>query len=663
MELNGNQKGASKYTKKLHKEIFEQMDPALSEIEREDLENYKAHFIFMLGDENIRNEAGDVIWPRELQHGLTEKEFPDTVNPYLWKNYVNGYYAGVVKYAEGFYTVSGLDSSPIGFIRSKNGWIIQDCGNTVSAAQIAVDLIEKAVNEKVRGKIKAIIYSHTHTDHLGGVAAFATPEEVGTLEEGKIPILAPAEFEQSLVDDNLYAGIAMSRRLTYQCGLYLPHNEKGRVSIGLSSTLGVQGGVSSIMPTWLITEDSTVEVDGVKLSFVLAPNTETRAHMCTYFDDYHVLFLGDVGVGTIHNTYTMRGAPVRDANYWGKVFYKLYRLYGKKVQAIYQGHGIPHFKLESRPDNLKRYLLDNAVAYKYTHDQALLLANEGYTIDEVGRYLKVPESISRTWYTRGHYGSYSFNARGTIQRYLGFYDGNPVNLLPMDKREYAKKIISYIGSEELVLEKAKQDFENGEYQWVATITQVLINKDPKNKEARYLCADSFEQLGYQTENALWRNAYLAAALDLRNPEIAENMNGRAMGNDEVIPFVSVELLLDHLGINFDGFAAGGLSADFALRVKLPNGGDSDHKIEVYKGTILHEVINQEEEILRLKEEGKLYTLSKRELYQLATKHLPKETADSLPEELAAIYAFVVDTSQYRHFHLVEPNEHKPDSCD
>lgn len=657
MELNGSPKGASQYTKRLHKEILNQMNPALLEIEREDLENYEAHFILKLGDENLKNEAGDIIWPRALQHELTEKEYPDTVNPYLWKNYTSGYSAGVVKYADGFYTVSGLDSSPIGFIRSKNGWIIQDCGNTISAAQISIDLVEKAVKEKVRGNIKAIIYSHTHIDHLGGVAAFVTPEEVGTLEEGKIPIIAPAEFEQSLVDDNLYAGIAMSRRLTYQCGLYLPHSEKGRVSIGLSSTLGVRGEVSSIMPTWLIEEDSSIEVDGVKLSFVLAPNTETRSHMCTYFDDYDVLFLGDVGVGTIHNTYTMRGAPVRDANYWGKVFYKLYRLYGDQAQAIYQGHGIPHFKRKGRPDNLKRYLLDNAVAYKYTHDQALLLANEGYSIEEVGQNLKVPESISRTWYTRGHYGSYSFNARGTIQKYLGFYDGNPVHLLPLDKRELAEKIISYIGSEELALEKAKQDFEKGEYQWVATITQILINKNPKNQDARYLCADSFEQLGYQTENALWRNAYLAAALDLRNPEIAENMNGRAMGNDEVIPYVSVELLLDHLGINFDGLAAGDLYADFALRVKLPKGEISNHKIEVYKGTILHEPIRSEEELARIQGQGKLYTLSKGELYQLATKRLPRETADALPEELAAIYQYVVDTSQFKHFHLVEPNEH------
>lgn len=655
MDLNAGQKGASVYTQRLHDKLLKEMDSERAAIEKEDVENYKRHIIYELGDEDIKNNLGEV-WPRSMQKKLTDQDYPDTVNPYLWDNYVNGYAAGVVKFADGFYTVSGLDSSPIGFVKSEHGWIIQDCARTVPAAEIAINALEKAIGENVRNNIRAIIYSHTHNDHLGGVAAFLTPEETGSIEEHKIPIIAPAEFEQSLVDDNLYAGIAMSRRLMYQCGLYLEHNEKGRVSIGLASTLGVRGRTSSIMPTWLIEEDSTVEVDGVKMSFILAPNTETRAHMCTYFENYKVLFMGDVGVGTIHNIYTMRGAPVRDANYWGKVFYKLYRLYGEKAVAVYQGHGIPHFKMEHRPDNLKKYLLDNAVAYKYTHDQALLLANEGYSIDDIGRRLEVPESISKTWYTRGHYGSYSFNARGTIQKYLGFYDGNPVNLLPLDKRELAQKLVSYMGCEELVLEKAKEDFEKGEYQWVATITQHLIYLNPFNKDARYLCADAFEQLGYQTDNALWRNAYLAAALDLRHPKVAEHLNIKAMSNDEVIPYVSDDLLLDHLGVNFDGFAAGDEAVQFILKSFIDASKVRYHSVKLYKGTILHEEVQDAAEIGQAQKDGKLFELSRDDLYLFATKSLPDEKVKNLPQELLTIYRYVVDTSQYKNFHLVEPIE-------
>jgi alkyl sulfatase BDS1-like metallo-beta-lactamase superfamily hydrolase len=427
--------------------------------------------------------------------------------------------------------------------------------------------------------------------------------------------------------------------------LYLNPDEKGRVSIGLSSNLGVRGSISYPMPNLLIEEDQTIEVDGVALTFVLAPNTETRAHMITYFDDYKVLFLGDVGVGTIHNTYTMRGAPVRDANYWGSVFYKLSNRFGDQADAIYHGHGLPHFRSEKKPGGLKKYLLDNAAAYKFTNDEALLLANQGLTLEEIGQQIKVPDEIARTWYTRGHYGSYSFNARGTVQKYLGFYDGNPVNLLPLDKRELAKKLVEYIGSEELVLEKAVADFEKGEYQWVATITNYLVYLNPQNKRARYLCADAFEQLGYQEENALWRNAYLAAAVDLRHPEIEKSLNIRAMDNADVIPLTSVALLLDHLGINFDGKAAIQLKEEFLIRVKEDDHTET-HRILVYKGTIFHEETEDADDVCAV--------LSKEELYRFAAHRLSDGEEAALPEEMRRIYAYVIDTQQYRHFSLVEP---------
>jgi alkyl sulfatase BDS1-like metallo-beta-lactamase superfamily hydrolase len=635
-EFNDSRKDASAVTKEKNTVDIAAAYPEYYAEEVEDVAELERHFILKVGDEDILREDGTVWWGRTAQSMLTHRNQPDTVNPYLWQQYQNGYSAGVLKMAEGFYAVYGVDTSPIGFARSKNGWILQDAGGSMEGAELALALVEKALGEKVRDNIVAVIYSHTHTDHLGG----------GSLLAGKdTTIIAPAEFEQSLVDDNLYAGVPMSRRLFYQCGLYLNPDEKGRVSIGLSSNLGVRGSISYPMPNLFIEKDGTIEVDGLKLTFVLAPNTETRAHMVTYFEDYKVLYLGDVGVGTIHNTYTMRGAPVRDANYWGSVFYKLSNLFGDRAEAVYHGHGLPHFKSERKPGGLKKYLLDNAAAYKFTNDQAMLLANKGLNIEEIGQRLEIPEEISRTWYTRGHYGSYSFNARGTVQKYLGFYDGNPVNLLPLDKRELAKKLVEYIGSEELVLEKAVRDFKKGEYQWVATITNYLVYLNPENRQARYLCADAFEQLGYQAENALWRNAYLAAAVDLRHPEIEKNLNIKAMDNSDVIPHTSVALLLDHLGINFDGSAGIALHETFCIRVQ-----DADHaqthRILVYKGTIFHDEIAETDDVIA--------ELSKDELYRFATHQLDSKEEQALPAELKRIYAYVTDTRQYRHFSLVEP---------
>lgn len=631
MELNAERKEASEHTRKLQQSIREQMDGVYSKQEAKDIEEIKKHFILMLGEDDILDKSGKILWNRKREHYLLH-DAPDTVNPYLWKMAQEEHLAGVVRLAENVYIVTGVDSATIGFIRSETGWIVQDALGSMEAVEIALNLVEKALNETVRDRIRAVIISHTHTDHLGGMDTLLkySPEA---------EIYGPVEYEQSLVDDNLYAGIAMSRRLQYQCGLFLPHDEKGWVSIGLSSTLGVHGTQGEELPTRLVQQDGIVKIDGVYIYFLLTPHTETRAHMCSYFQKSKVLFLGDNSVGTLHNTYTMRGAPVRDANYWGKVFYHMYELFGEEVEAIYQGHGLPQFRTQEDPDHLKRFLLDNAVSYKYTHDQALLLANQGYTMNELGNKFQPREDIARTWYTRGHYGSYSFNARGTYQKYLGFYDGNPVNLLPLPERKLAEKLISYIGSEKIVLEKAKHDFEQGEYQWVATITNHLVYHNPDNLQARYLCADAFEQLGYQTENALWRNAYLSAAMELRNPDFAEKHQIRAMDNDEVIPFVSVDLLLDHLGINFDGEQAKSYETNFVLHVE-----DLYQDVRVYKGTVLHEKI-QKDAI----GERKVIPLTKNELYDLAIKKYAGK--DPL---LLELQTYIVDTRAYKNFALIEP---------
>lgn len=649
MTFNDSQKDASEYTKRKHDEILKEMDSEQCRIEKEDLEDVRAHFILELGADDFKDESGNVIWNRKEQTRLTSMDYPDTVNPYLWNIYRDGYPAGVLKAKEGFYIVIGIDSSAIAFIKSKTGWIIQDCCNTLPAAEISMKLVEEASHVNIHDNVRAVIYSHTHTDHLGGIGAFVKDGEEGSIEEGKIPVIAPKEFEQSLIDDNLYAGVAMSRRLQYQCGLFLKPDEKGRVSIGLSSTLGIRGEISSLMPTMFIEKDGEVEIDGVRLTFILTPHTETRAHMCTYFNDYKVLFLGDNSVGTLHNTYTMRGAPVRDANYWGKVFYHLYNLFGEEVEVVYQGHGLPHFKMKDRPDNLKKFLLDNAVSYKFTHDRALHLANKGYSIHEIPHALNIPDSIKRTWYTRGHYGEYTFNARGTIQKYLGFYDGNPVHLMPLSEREMAKKLIEYMGDEKTVLKKAVEDFEKGNYQWVATIASHLVYNNPENKDARYLCADAFEQLGYQTENALWRNAYLAGALDLRHPEFSKGLSLRAMNNSEVIPHVYVELLLDYLGINFDGLAGEGLSRKFVLKVLTGDGEEEFHSVEIYKGTILHEKLDGTGTACE-----NAVTLTKDELYMIAAGTYPEEKKAGLPKEVAEISNYVTDMEKYRNFSLIEP---------
>lgn len=653
LQLNAQRKDATKATKDYNQKLLKEMDSKYLDQELKDVEFIRQHLIYELGKEDIVDADGTLLFDNTQYQENKKEGFPDTVNPYLWQNRNDNEIRGVIQLAEGYYVVTGIDVCLIGFVRTAHGWIIQDCGNYIETAKIALRLVEIALGENIRDHIVALIISHTHLDHYGGVEAFVSRDQIGTFEEGKIPIIAPGQYVQSLIDDNLYAGIAMSRRLQYQGGLFLPKDEKGVVGAGVNSPLRLRGTMTVVLPTVYIEEDQTLDIDDIKVDFILSPDTETRAHMCSYFHSYNVLFLGDNSMGTLHNTYTIRGARVRDANFWGELFYRLYVKYGEKAEAVFQGHGVPHIKQPDRPDNLKKFLLDNAAAYKYTSDQALLLANKGYNLTQIGRELEIPQEIQRTWYVRPHYGSYSTNARGAYQRYLGFYDGNPVNLLPLEAQDMAKKIVEYTGSVEQVLENAKQDFEKGEYQWVATVTNYLVFLDPQNMDARYLCADALEQLGYQEESGLWRNAYLSGAFELRNPKAAENRDIRYFDNRDVMPYASTELILDHMGINFDGSKALHLEEYFWIKVLSEKTGEEEyHRIHIYKGTLFHAKTAAE----NVSREAAVIDLSKTELYLLAVgkyerKHQFSEKAEQILDWLEA---YIVDTSKYRNFNLIEP---------
>jgi alkyl sulfatase BDS1-like metallo-beta-lactamase superfamily hydrolase len=647
---NEERKEATEITKKINDEIASNWDEAKFETELRDVENAKKHLIFELKNENLYDENGGLIYDAKKHPLRKSGERPDTVNPYLWQIRRDNEFAGVYKMSEGYYVLTGVEIALMGFIKGNKGWIIVDSGAYTESAEIAARIVEYAIGEKILGNVSAVIYSHTHWDHFGGAGAFVSVETAGRAEEGKIPVIGPSEYEQSLVDDNLYAGVAMSRRLTYQGGLGLPNDEKGMVSAGLNSSLGIRGEVAVVMPTIEIDKEQTLDVDGVSLTFIPTPNTETRAHMCVYSNTHKVLFLGDNAMGTVHNTYTPRGARVRDASFWGGVFHYLYTEFGDDVIAIFAGHGIAHFRYENGENNLKKYLLDNAVAYKFPSDQALLLANKGVKLSDVGRRINIPDDISKVWYTRDHYGNFTFNARGAVQRYLGFYDGNPVNLFPLESGEYAKKLIEYLGTPDEVLKKAEVDFEKGEYQWVATITNQLVVNDPDNKKARFLCADALEQLGYQTETGLWRNMYLLGAKELRNPEAAEKSPIRMMENREVMPYVSASLLLDYIGINFDGEKGFSARREFVLKIK-----DTDelYLVDIYKGTVLHSPIECNE----IPENIPVLRLTKKNLYDIATKSFASSSGEFSDEEKEIIDIFdryITDLSKYKNFNIIEP---------
>ena len=501
----------------------------------------------------IYNDDGSTAW--DLQdYGDLDRDAPDTVNPSLWRNTQLNAKAGLFEVCDGIYQVRGFDMANATFIRTNNGWIIFDvlmCKENMQAA--------KALMENRFGPldVKAVLYSHSHVDHFGGAEGAIDRNNVADpnlsiekqLASGKTVILAPEGFLKHAISENVYAGIAMARRAQYQYGTVLEKGEKGALSIGIGMGQST-GHVSLIAPTYEIGEDvPKLTIDGLEIEFQLTPGTEAPAEMNAYFPKYRALWMAENCTGTLHNLYTLRGAQVRDANDWAKYIIEADQRFCDKTDVVFQSHNWPHWGEE-----IHEYLLNTAAIYKFIHDQTLHYMNMGYTSNEIAAMISLPDALEKVWYTRQYYGTLPHNAKAIYQKYLGWYDANPVNLDPLPPSETAKKMVEYLGSTEAVLLRAKKDYNKGEYQWVAQITKELVFADPSNQKARNLCADALEQLGYQAESGAWRNAYLMGAAELRNG----NLSGRARtanGLTNSMRAMTVSMLLDYIAILTDANAA------------------------------------------------------------------------------------------------------------
>ncbi len=476
----------------------------------------------------------------------------------------------------------GYDVSNVTFVRSQHGWIVMDCASSRYTAAEALKLFRSEMGDD---PIVAIVISHAHVDHYGGIEGLISPEDAADpslpldqqIASGKTAIVVPQGFVDSVMKENVFVGSAMKRRATYQYGSFLPYGDQGRLSVGIGLTV-VQGGTGYIAPTFEITEELfETEIDGVKAVFQLTPGTESPAEMNTYFPERKALWMAENCTGTMHNLYTLRGAEVRDANDWARYITQAQLLF-PEAEVVFQSHNWPHWG----KDVVSEYLTNTAAVYKFMHDQTLLYINEGYTADEIANLIQLPEALDKVWYTRQYYGTLRHNVKAVYQKYMGWYDANPVHLDELEPTEYAKKLVEYLGDPDKVLEMARADYAKGEYQWVAQITNTLVFADPANQEARYLCADALEQLGYQAESGAWRNVYLVAAFELRNGTGNYPQTGR-IGVGATAQGMDAQTMLDYLGIMLDAEKLADQS--FTVNLKLTDG--DDYLLKVHHGVLLY----------------------------------------------------------------------------
>ncbi|MBQ4316709.1 MAG: MBL fold metallo-hydrolase [Clostridia bacterium] len=533
----------------------------------------------------IKDKSGNVIWSQKAYSFLDDYEkSPDTVNPSLWENTKNNHAYGLFEVTEGIYQVRGYDMANFTVIAGDSGWIVFDPLMSMECAEAAMQLVEKNLGER---PIKAIIISHSHVDHFGGIRGIINEEDAADenlpideqLKSEKIPIIVPEGFTEHAVAENIYAGKAMSRRANYQYGVLLEAGVYGKMAMGIGMGQST-GTVSFLAPTYEITKTGEViNIDGVDFEFQLTPGTEAPAEMNTWIDEFKALWVAENCTGTLHNLYTLRGAQVRDGAAWAKYITEAITMYGKDAEVTFQSHNWPHWGNEV----VNEYLVNTAAVYKFINDQTLTYINQGYTSDEISNMITLPEALTKNWYTRQYYGTVAHNSKAVYQKYMGWYDANPVNLNPLAPSDSAKKWVEYLGDTDEVLRLAKNDFDKGEYQWVAEITNVLVYADPTNTAARLLCADALEQLGYQSESGTWRNAYLCAALELRNGNMANEVE-QTSNTGDVPKQMTAGMMFDYMGILLDKEAMS--EDDITIGFKLSNP-DEQHTIRIKNGVLLH----------------------------------------------------------------------------
>jgi alkyl sulfatase BDS1-like metallo-beta-lactamase superfamily hydrolase len=540
---------ATSFTKKANIAVYEY----LNFDDRQDFEDANRGFIAPLESKVIKDDLGEVVWDIEKLDFLNDTA-PETVNPSLWRNAQLQAISGLFEVVEGIYQVRGQSMATTFFIEGKHGVIVCDASGSTESAKAVMELYYK---HRPKKPVSAIIISQSHADHFAGIQAVLKYAENPT-----IPIIVPQHFTKEALSENGLLGTIMARRAEYQFGKNIPDGRMGSVSIGIGNTMS-SGTMSFALPTVEIeNEIQTMEIDGVTFQFLLTPNTEAPAEMHFYIQDYKALFVSENANQLMHQIYTVRGAKTRDALHWANSLDKTIDLFkNEEIDALLMIHAWPVWGKNRALNHLKL----QRDLYKYMHDQTVRLANHGYTMDEIAETIKLPKALDTYWGNRGYYGTLKHNSKGIYNFYLGYYSAHPSDLDPLPQVEAGLKYVEYMGGAATILKRAKADFENGEYRWVAQVLKNVVMADPENSDAKNLLADALEQLGYQAESANWRNMYLVGASELRNGINKENSPLDVSG---IIKNMPVEEFLKLVAVKLNGPKADGKK--ITLNVTLSN---------------------------------------------------------------------------------------------
>lgn len=541
--------------------------------DKTDFMNAHKGFIAPLPSELIKGKQGNVVWDPQQYAFIKEGEkAPDTVNPSMWRQSQLINIGGLFQVTDGVYQIRNLDLSNMTIMEGKEGITVIDPLVSAETAKVGMDLYYKN-----RGKrpVVAVIYTHSHVDHYGGVRGVIDEADV---KSGKVKVYAPAGFMKEAVSENIMAGNAMSRRASYMYGNLLKPDAKGQVGAGLGTTTSA-GTVTLIEPTNYITHTGQKEViDGLTYDFMMAPGSEAPSEMLWYVEEKGMIEAAEDVTHTLHNTYSLRGAKIRDPLAWSKYINDVIGRWGGKANIIIAQHHWPTWGNE----NVVKLMKSQRDMYRYINDQTLRMANQGLTRDEIAANFKLPSGLEKSWASRGYYGSVSHDVKATYVFYLGWFNGNPATLNELPPVDAAKKYVDYMGGADAIMQKAKTDYAQGNYRWVAQVTNNIVFADPSNKEARNLEADALEQMGYQAESGPWRNFYLTGAQELRNGVVKGATPNTA--SPDTVKAMSPEMFFDYLAVHINGEKAANAQAVFNVDLGADGG---KYKLELENGVLNH----------------------------------------------------------------------------
>jgi alkyl sulfatase BDS1-like metallo-beta-lactamase superfamily hydrolase len=536
-----------------------------------DFDDVNRGFIGTIPDAHILTNTGQVAWTMR-DHAFIQGESPDTVNPSLWRMSTLNKVHGLFKVTERIYQVRGFCLANVTFVEGDTGIIVIDPLTFEEHARAALELYTAHRGPR---PVKAVVYTHSHRDHYGGVRGVLSPEDVERLG---VQVIAPTGFTEEAFSESILAGVPMRRRSMYQFGTSLVAGAMSHVDSGLGKGAG-RGTDGFIAPNVLVSELLEKHViDGVEIQFQLTPGTEAPAEMNLFFPGLRALNLAENACHSMHNLCPLRGAKTRDSLAWARYLDEALDAFVPYVDVVYTQHHWPVWGKE----RMTEYVAGQRDLYRYLHDQTLRLMSHGLTPAEISEQFMLPNRLSKQWFARGYYGTVAHNVAAVYAHYLGPYDGNPVHLNPLPPQAAGSKYVEYMGGAQQVIERARRDFDAGEFRWVIEAMKHVIFSEPDNAAARELSADAMEQLGYQAESATWRNSYLLGARELRSRRNSAAPTGIPISPD-IVALLPLRSFLEYLAIRVNGTKAQDLMARFDWYA----GSDECQRITLSNGALNH----------------------------------------------------------------------------